>query len=194
MRSPFPFGGYMRLRTLLVCGLSIVAWSSAAAQTTTAAVTRSYTASNFVLELDGVQVGAIVSTEGGSAFGGVVKETGEDFFVKKHLGFPGYHDIRFEVGPGMEKTFFNWISQSLQGKASPMNGAILSVNYAGTIVTRLEFTRAQITEVTIPAAEAASKENIRILIGLTPEQTFLNRSPGPTSSKIGSSKAQRALS
>jgi hypothetical protein len=144
------------------------------------AIVRSLSASRFALELDGVQVGLVTGVDGGSPFADVIKETGEEFFFKKHLGFPGYRDIRLEFGPGMDKSFYNWIAQALQGTAPPMNGAVLSFNFNGALVSRLEFTRAQITELTIPAAEAAAKEQVHILIGLTPEQTFLNRSPiGP---------------
>lgn len=169
------------LRVLLVFVVSMMAWSDASAQS----VKRSYSAGNFALELDGVQVGMVTNLEGGSAFGGVVKEEGEEIFVKKHLGFPGYHEINFEIGAGMAQTVYNWIDQSLQGKASPMNGALLNISLNGSILSRLEFTRAQITEVTIPAADATSKTLTRILIGLTPEQTSLVKSPGG-SSKLSS--------
>ena len=178
-----------KLRVLLVCAVSMMVWSAAAAQT------RSFSAGSFVLELDGLQVGIVSGVEGGSVFGDVIKEeAGEDSFFKKHLGFGGYHDIHFALGPGMDKSVYNWIGQSLQGKASPMSGALLTVNFAGAIVSRLEFTRAQITEVTFPAADGSSREPARILIGLTPEQTFLNRSPGGTSSKFNQKATKNALS
>jgi len=185
-----------RLRILLVCAVSMIAWSGVAAQTTAAATqTRSFTAGSFVLELDGLQVGAVSTVDGGLAFGNVIKEeAGEETFFKKHLGFGGFHDIHFAVGPGMDKSVYNWIGHSLQGKASPMNGALLSVDFRGTIVSRLDFTRAQITEVTIPAADGSSKDVVRILIGLTPEHTSLNRSPGGTSPKLNQKITKNALS
>jgi hypothetical protein len=183
-----------KLRVLLVCAVSVFAWSGAAAQTSAAVQTRSYASGGFVLELDGLQVGIISGVEGGLPFGDVIKEeAGEESFFKKHLGFPGVRDIHFALGPGMEKSVYNWIGESLRGKASPMSGAVLAVDLQGTIVSRLEFTRAQITEVTIPAADASSKETVRILIGLTPEQTSLNRSPGG-SAKVSQKKTKNALS
>ena len=175
-----------RLKVLLVGAVSMLAWSSAAAQPG-----RSFSPGSFVLELDGVQVGAVSSADGGAAFGDVVKEPpGEETFFKKHLGFGGYHDIHFGIGPGMDKSVYNWIGQSLQGKASPVNGALLTVDFRGAIVSRLEFSRAQITEVTFPAVDGSSRQQVRILIGLTPEQTTLVRSPGGTS-RIGSSRNTR---
>ena len=174
-----------RLGIMFVCAVSMLVSTAAAAQ-------RSYVSGNFVLELDGVQVGLVTGVEGGFPFGDVVKETGEDVFVKKHIGFPGYRDIRFEIGPGMDKSIYNWIGQALQGKASPMNGALLMVDLRGVIVSRLEFTRAQITEVTIPAGDAGSRGLVKILIGLTPEQTSLIKTPGGTS-KISGRTTKSAL-
>jgi hypothetical protein len=168
------------MRVIFVCVVSVMAWSGSGLLAAPPVV-RSYSAGRFALELDGVQVGLVTGVDGGLPFANVIKSPpGEEFFFKKQLGFPGYRDIRLEFGPGMDKTFYNWIAQALQGTATPMNGAVLGFNFNGTLVSRLEFTRAQITELTIPAANALAKEQVRILIGLTPEQTSLNRSPtGP---------------
>jgi len=181
------------MRLILVCVVSVMAWSGSGLLAAPPVV-RSYSPSHFALELDGVQVGLVTGVGGGLPFANVIKSPpGEEFFFKKQLGFPGYRDIRLEFGPGMEKSFYSWIAQALQGTATPMNGAVLSFNFNGALVSRLEFTRAQITELTIPAADAGGKEQVRILIGLTPEQTSLNRSPTGPGLK-STSKTKNALS
>lgn len=181
-----------RLRVLLVCAVSMFAWSSVEMLAAPPAQ-RSYSAGNFILELDGVQMGVINAVEGGLPFSDVIKEPpGEEVFFKKHIGQPGVRDIRFEIGPGMNKMVYSLISDTLQGKASPVSGAVLNVDFRGTIVSRLEFYGALITEMTIPAADANSKDPVRILIGLTPVQTSLNRSPGG-SAKVGLARTKNAL-
>jgi hypothetical protein len=139
-------------------------------------ITRSYVAGKFALEIDGNVVGFVNAVEGGLAFGDVVKEAeSEDFFFKKHLGNPGFRDIRLEVGADMDKSFYNWIVQALQGQHVSLSGAILGADYNFNVISRLEFQRALITEVTFPALDATSKDTARLSIVLSPEQTVLNR-------------------
>ena len=181
-----------RMSALLVCAV-VVMWSNTGIGAAPP-VQRSFTTGSFVLELDGLQVGQVSGVEGGLPFGDVVKEVeGEEPFFKKHLGNSAYRDIRLEITSGMDKSLYTWIADAVQGKQEKKDGAILTVDYQGTVRRRLEFTRAQITEVTIPTADGTSKETTRILIGLTPEQTFLNRSPGATSAKASNLKRKIAL-
>jgi len=176
------------LKALLTCAVMAIVWSAtgviAAAQ-----VTRSYSTGSFALEIDGAQLGLVNAVEGGLPFGGVVKFAGDDFFFKKHLGNSGFRDIRLEFGPDMDKSFYNWIALALQGERVSLSGAILGADFNGNVLTRLEFQRAQITEVTFPALDAASKDTARLSIVLSPERTALNRkASGKLSLKGGRSQ------
>jgi hypothetical protein len=181
------------MSALLVCAVVAVTWSSTGIGAAPP-IQRSYAGGSFMLELDGVQVGFVSGVEGGLPFSDVVKLAGEDFFFKKHLANPSYRDIRLELGAGLDKSVYSWIGMSLQGQPVRKDGALLSVDFKGTVRSRLEFTRAQITEVTFPAADASSKDPVRILIGLTPEQTSLNRKAVGTASPKAALTKKTALS
>lgn len=165
------------MRALLMCAVCALAWTNVGVAAAPP-ITRAYSASQFALELDGSLVGFLSSVEGGAVFADVIKYAGEDYFFKKHLGAPGYRDIRLEFGTGMESSFYTWISGALQGQQEPKGGAIIGVDFKGVVRSRLEFTRAHITEFTIPAADASSKEALRFSLVLTPEATALSRKVG----------------
>lgn len=175
------------MRSLLICAIVAIAWSTTGV-TAAPPVVRSYAASNFFLELDGIQVGAVSSVEGGLAFGDVVKLPGDDFFFKKHLGNAGFRDIRFEIGAGLDKSFYAWLAASLEMNYLRKDGAIVGADFNGNVLSRLEFTRALITEVTFPAVDANSKEAARMSIVLTPDETVLNRK---ASGKLGKSATSK---
>ena len=162
-----------RMKVLLVCAGAAIAWSNAGV--VAAPPARSFTSGNFVLEIDGIHAGLVLAAEGGLAFSDVVKEAGEEFFFKKHIGNPGYRDIRLEFAGGMDKSVYDAIALALQGQGPRLNGALLRTDFNGKVISRLEFVRAQITAVTFPAADATSKNTARFSIVLTPEQTYLAR-------------------
>jgi len=141
---------------------------------------RSFTSARFGLELDGAAVGMVSIVQGGNAVGNVVKEpAGEDPFVKKHLGNVGYRDIVIEFGADMAPAMFDWIKAALQRQYAPKNGAIVTLDLNRRARSRLEFTGAQITEVTFPAADGASRDVVQFVVRLTPLVTTQNRNPSP---------------
>jgi hypothetical protein len=147
--------------------------------TLAAAPPRSFAAGKFGLELDGTFVGFVTKAEGGNIFAGVVKELpGEDFFVKKHLASPTSRDITLEFGAGMDPVLYNWIKGSLLRQYLPKNGAVLMIDFQGTVRSRLAFEQAQITQVTFPELDAASKEPIQFSVTITPTFTSLDRKAG----------------
>ena len=170
------------MRALLACAVMAIVWSNAGVAAAPP-VARSFSTGKFALEIDGSLMGFVNTAEGGLAFGDVIKVPGEEFFFKKQLGNPGYRDIRLEFGADLDKSFYNWIAVALRGESLRLNGAILAVDFNGNVISRLEFLHAQITEVTFPALDAASKETARMSIVLSPDQTTLNRK---ASGKLGS--------
>ena len=171
------------LKALLICTVMAIVWSNTGL--VAAPPVRAFVAGRFVLEIDGNEVGFVNAVEGGLAFGDVVKVAGEDFFFKKHIGNPGFRDIRLEVGEDLDKSFYNSIALALQGQHVSLNGAILGVDFNNNVVSRLEFQQALITEVGFPALDATSKDSARLSIVLSPEHTVLNRK---TSGKVSVGK------
>jgi hypothetical protein len=164
------------LKALLLCAAMAIVWSNTGL-VAAPPPTRSYAAGRFALEIEGNIVGSVTGAEGGLAFGEVVREPSEDFFFKKHLGNAGFRDIRLEFGADMDKSFYNSIALALQGQLVRLNGAILGADFNNNVVSRLEFQDALITEVGFPAADAASKDVVRLSIVLSPDRTALNRKP-----------------
>lgn len=181
------------LKALLLCAVMAIVWTNTGV-VAAPAITRAFTPGKFALEIDGNVVGFVNAVEGGLPFGDVVKEAGEDFFVKKHLGYPGFRDIRLEFGADMDKSFYHWIAVALQGEHVRLNGAILGTDFQGTVVSRLEFQNALITEVGFPALDATSKDAAKLSIVLSPEQTVLNRKASGKVSVKGGAAQKRWLS
>ena len=169
------------MRALLMCA-AVAMTCSTAGVVAAPPVARSFAAGYFVLEIDGIQAGFVSAVEGGLPFGDVIKLPSEDFFFKKQLANPGVRDIRLETGAGMDKSFYSWIALALQGQPARRNGAILTADFNGNVISRLEFQHALITEVGFPALDAGSKEPAHLSIVLTPDHTSLNRK---ASGKVG---------
>ena len=181
------------LKTLLFCAVMAIVWSNTGVGAAPP-VDRRFVSAKFALELDNAVVGLVNAVEGGLAFSEVVKMEGEDFFFKKHIASPGVRDIRLEVGADMDKSFYNWIALAMQGEPARLNGAILAADFNGNVVRRLEFQRAQITEVTFPALDGTSKDTARMSIVLSPEETALNRKASGKLSLTNSKTQKRWLS
>ena len=162
------------LKALLVCTVMAIVWSNTGVGAAPP-VTRAFSTGKFALEIDGKFVGFVDSVEGGLPFGDVVKEAGDDFFVKKHLGNAGYRDIRLEFGADMDRSFYEWIASSLRGNHMRKDGAIHVADYDNKIISEMKFFHALITEFGMPALDAASKDPAKLTIVLSPEQTTLDR-------------------
>jgi phage tail-like protein len=142
------------------------------------AATRPYTASRFGLMLDGAFVGFLQSFSGGMARADVQLERGAGAITRKHLGPPVYDDIVIQFGTNMSKAVYEWIGATCNGKLTRKSGAIvaLDVNYA--VQSSLEFSNAFISEVGMPAADAASKDAVSLQLKLSPESTHIKKGDG----------------
>lgn len=142
---------------------------------------RAYTAGKYALELDGQFAGWLWSVEGGNAVAEVVTERlGPDHIVKKHLGQPKYEDITIQVGTGMSRDFYQWIQDTVNGNYARKSGAIIAADFNLKEQSRREFKEALITEIGVPALDAASKDAARMTIKLSPETTERVASKGGT--------------
>jgi len=140
---------------------------------------RSYVAGKFALDLDGVMAGYLSSAEGGAATADVINEAmGPDFIIHKHIGQPKYEDITITVGTGMTKGFYDWIQASFTQAHQRRSGAIIAMDFQGREISRQEFQNALITEVGMPALDAASKDAAKMTIKFAPEYTRYKKGSG----------------
>lgn len=140
---------------------------------------RGYAAGNYGIELDGIIAGWVSSVEGGHASSDLVSEkTGAQQLQQKHIAAMKYEDITLNCGTGMSKAFYEWIKAAFDGQYARKNGAVIACDYDFKELSRMEFTGALITEVGLPALDAASKDAAKMSIKITPEYTHISSTPG----------------
>jgi len=131
---------------------------------------RGYVAGKYGIEVDGINAGWVWSVEGGQAEADVVVEKmGPDHLQRKHIGNVKYTPIKVTCGTGMSKAFYQWIQDSFDHKHTRKNGAIVAANYDYKEHSRLTFTNALVTEIGMPALDAASKDAAKMTIAFDPE-------------------------
>src|SRR5260221_3031313 len=128
---------------------------------------RTFTAGKFALEIGTVKCGFLQDADGGQAFSDVVVEKlGTDNLQHKHIAGVKYEDITVNAGLGMEKTFYDWLAASwkFSNASSRKNGAVVFADFNYTERQRRQFYNALITETTIPACDASSKDAGRLTV------------------------------
>ena len=142
-----------------------------------AGAARGFAAGNYAIEIDGLAAGWVMSAEGGQATADVVTEKiGGDGIQKKHIGNVKYEDISITFGVGMGKALYDWVQASFDHKVARKNGAVIAADYNYREQSRLNFFNALITEIGLPALDAASKDAAKMTVKFAPEST--QRSPG----------------
>ncbi len=130
------------------------------------------------LTLDGMPAGLLFSAEGGQATSDVVVEkVGSDHIQKKHIANVKYEDIAVQCGTGMSKAFYNWIKASFDNKFERHSGSVRALNNRGE-GTALDFTNALLTEIGMPALDAASKDAAKMTLKFKPETTRMKATTG----------------
>jgi hypothetical protein len=133
---------------------------------------RSYSTGNIALELDGQFVDFLKSADGGFAKGDVaMAQVGTSPFPSKHLVSIKYQDIAIQCNPVMPKPLFDWIAAELNGSHIRKNGAIVTADFNRVERSRLQFSNALITEIGLPACDAASKDAGFLTVKFAPEFT-----------------------
>lgn len=138
---------------------------------TTAAASdgRSYVTGYFAMDLDGYSCGIVRSVEGGDAEGEVVVEkTTVGGLTKKHIGNVKYNDFSVQL-PLAPSPCTQWVSDLLAGKSTRHSGRVLGYDSALTQTSVREFGNALITEVTLPALDAGSKDAAYMTLKFSPE-------------------------
>ena len=145
------------------------------------AVVRTYSAGKFLLTIDGVDCGSVVSLEGGEAFADVSETPLDTGVVDKQIGALRYEPISFEVTVPLDKPLYDWLAAFLNRSQQPTSGAVTVLDYDMKERSRLEWDEALITEVTFPACDASSKEVGRLSFLIQPARTRRVVGSGKTS-------------
>ncbi|HVN60648.1 MAG TPA: phage tail protein [Gaiellaceae bacterium] len=134
--------------------------------------TRSYAAGSFFFNLQGVKCGFLKAVAGGDISAEVVEEkTGPDYFTKKHIGQPKYEDIELTIGFDMVQDVYEWIAASWKQNYSRKDGSVVVTDQSLQAKSERQFFHALITEVGIPALDAAAKDAAYLTVKFSPEYT-----------------------
>jgi hypothetical protein len=129
--------------------------------------TRNYGAAKLALELDGQHSGWLESAEGGYATADVLTDSTQ----RKHIAGVKYEDIVLTCGTGMSKGFYDWIKASFDKRPMVKSGAIVAFDASGRPVSRLDWGNGTLTEIALPALDAASKDPAYLTVKITPAST-----------------------
>lgn len=135
---------------------------------------RPYTSGRFMLELDNggtnVPVGMINSIDGGHFKSEPVKYLeGTSLRPTLYPGKPKFEDITAQLSIAVAPAFWDWVKATLNGKHERRNGAIVQYDYNSKEVSRRTFTNAIMSELQLPAMDAAGKNAATITVKLSPE-------------------------
>lgn len=178
---------------LLAGGMAIMSIPGFRTVAQAAVDARAYSSETVALELDGQFVDFLKSADGGFAKGDVVVQSlGTSLFPSKHLASIKYQDIAIQCNPVMPKPLFDWIAAELNGSHVRKNGAIVTADFNRVERSRLQFNNALITEIGLPACDAASKDAGLLTVKFAPEFTVPLAGKGGNVIGAVGSKQQKA--
>lgn len=132
---------------------------------------RTYAAGRFALFTDGEALGFVKSVSGGNIKGELATHNmGPENIIRKHIATIKHEDITVEVGMGMSKNFYEWIRQSFDKSHVTKSGEIVAADFDYNAQRATVFYDALISEVTLPAFDASSKDAAYMTIKMTPER------------------------
>ncbi|HNN92537.1 MAG TPA: phage tail protein [Pseudomonadota bacterium] len=156
---------------------------------------RSYSGGKYGLELDHTMAGWIKEVDGGHAVADVVEEKmGSDHLTRKHLGNVQYDEVTFKCGTGMSKGVYEWIKTGFDQSSNTRgreNGAVLFADYDQSEIARLTFQHALLSEYTLPALDAGSKDAAMMTIKFKPETARKERGKGTKITMPANAAAQK---
>jgi hypothetical protein len=136
----------------------------------------------FQLNLDGANAGILKSEDGGDAYAEVfARYPSEGVFAEKHISNFKYDDFALQVGFGMNKAVYEWISASWKGNQLRPDGSIVTADFNLQAKSEREFVDGLITEIGIPACDGSSKEAGYLTLTFSPESTRDKPASGPVS-------------
>jgi len=134
----------------------------------------------FLLELDGQLAGRFFDFKGGGFIADVILLSNPGLMTHKQIDDPDFHEMVLACGTGMSRSFYDWISSTFQQEYARRSGAIITLDRFSKPTARLNFQRALVTSLAMPALDASSKDPAYMTVTIKPERTS---SIGPTASQ-----------
>lgn len=127
---------------------------------------RTYVGGRFIIIVDGVASEIAFTDEGPQTRLVVEEPAGPDYYTKKHLGNVKYNEFSVQCGMGMGKGMYDWIQASFDkgGQSVRKSGAVVAADFNYRSPRSTSFPNAFISELTIPALDAASKDAAKMTL------------------------------
>ena len=137
----------------------------------------------YTVVIEGEELGIVQSVEGGGAKADLVtQQVGGDNIRTKSIGNLTFDPISMQIGASMAKPFYQWIANSWDRKHERRDGSILKYDYNIAPTHEIEFKQALVTETTVPALDATSKQTMYLTVKLQPEA--VTNITAPTGARI----------
>jgi hypothetical protein len=131
---------------------------------------RTYTAGNFVVDIDGYQIAFMKKFEGLSMEADIVSnDLGPDNMQSKHVANIKWTPGKISVGAAMGKGMHDWIKQSFEKAYAPKNGTVTAADFNFNAQSELTFQNALITSVGFPKLDGSSKDALYLDVEFQPE-------------------------
>lgn len=154
-------------------------------------IPRSAVAGRFFLDVGGVKAGFLQSVEGGDAVAEVVTErAAAKALSRKHLGPVHFEPIELRFGLGLAPDVYAWIDASWRPQAPRKDGSIVAVDFDGVARSARDFKQALVSETTIPALDAASKEVALLTVKIAPGAVQRRKASGKVSGPASPAQKQ----
>lgn len=132
---------------------------------------RTFTGGRFALIVDGEFWGLTQRLSGGIIRGAVATESmGPEHIRKKHLAAIIHEPFVVDVGIGMSKGLYGWISTSFERGLVPTAGEFVACDNDNRAMSAREFVDGVITAVTFPTLDGSSKEPAYMTVKIDPEE------------------------
>jgi phage tail-like protein len=131
---------------------------------------RSYSAGHFMLSLDG-EPAVLKDCDGGNVKAEIVTiNMGPDNHAMKHISTLKFEPFTINIGMSMGKGLYEWIKASLDKQHMRKNGYVAAADFNYKAQSYRHFRDALISEVTVPALDASSKDTAFFTIKFDAEE------------------------
>jgi hypothetical protein len=157
--------------------------------------TRSFSAGQYVLHLDGAPDTAYIqSIQGGHVKGAVISEKhGADHNQIRHLGSVECEPISLELGMAVSKPWLQWIKASWNRDFSRKNGSIVYADFDRNARLQVEFFEALVTETSFPACDGSDKKAAYLGVKLDIEHSKMSKASGKITNVDGHNRQKNWL-
>jgi hypothetical protein len=141
--------------------------------------TTTFISNLFLLNIDGKDAGFVKSVEGGGIRAEVVKELqGPQPYVKKHIGLLKYEDFGIETILPISPALSGWIAESRAMKQRKRDVSVIVHDAQLNVIQERQYSDTLITETTIPALDASSKDPGLLNFSFTPQSSRTKKGSG----------------